>query len=156
MIIKELLKENDKRYFEASTGDQKILFYVYEFDRPYTMQKIEEGFKYAALPEKGLKNKPLIIYQLDIYKFGSFLKTMYMSLWEYLTFIKRINNVPKALKMAFISQEADYFYIACESNNSDSMVTRGNMLIVNKYVTTITDELRKLLHKDFSHVEAYY
>jgi hypothetical protein len=29
------------------------------------------------------------------------------------------------------------------------------MQVVNKYITTITDELKKLLHKDFSHVEAY-
>lgn len=156
MKIKELLKENDKRYFEVNSGNTKVLFYVYEFDRSYTIQEIEDGFKYAALPEKETTDKLLTIYQLDIYKFGSFLKTMYMSLWDYLTFIKKLNNVPKALKMAFISQENTYFYIACESNDLDSMVTRGNMQIVEKYVTTITDELKKLLHKDFSHVEAYY
>ena len=156
MKIKELLRENDQRYFEASAEDHKVLFYVYEFDRSYTMQEIEDGFKYAALSEKGITNEPLLIYQLDIYKFGSFLKSMYMSIWDYLTFINGINNAPKALKMAFISQKNHHFYIACESNDSDSMVTRGNMKIVEKYVTTITDELKKLLHKDFSHVEAYY
>jgi len=156
MKIKELLKENDKKYFEASTGNRKVLFYVYEFDHSYTMQEIEDGFKYAALPEEGITNGPLLIYQLDIYKFGSFLKSMYMSIWDYLTFINGINNIPTALKMAFISQEDHHFYIACENNDSDSMVTRGNMQVVEKYVTTITDELRKLLHKDFSHVEAYY
>jgi hypothetical protein len=155
MKIKELLKENDKRYFETNVGNTKVLFYVYEFDRSYTMQEIEDGFKYAALPEEGITNGSLLIYQLDIYKFGSFLKSMYMSIWDYLTFINGINNAPKALKMAFISQENTYFYIACESNDSDSMVTRGNMQVVNKYITTITDELKKLLHKDFSHVEAY-
>ena len=167
-MIKELLKEGNKRYFEAETEQGKLLFYVYEWqweDKPQTIEKIDTAFKNANIPSyikerytmQQLINEPLAIFQLNIYNFGSELQPMNMSLWEYKTFIKKDQNVPKALKMAFISNQHDesYFYIACESNDSDSMVTKNNMNIVNKYVNFLYHELETILHKNFSHIESY-
>lgn len=108
-----------------------------------------------------LLNEPLAIFELEIinnrYEQRSTLKPMNMSLWEYETFIKNNFETPKALKMAFITQEREEgnFYIACESYDFDSMVTKSNMKIVNSFVTRLYNELEKVTNKRYSHIESY-
>lgn len=169
-MIKELLKEGNKRYFLVEGQQGNILFSIYEWDwnNQKTLEEIETGFLNADIPSylkdrytlEQLLNEPVAIFELEIinnnYQKVSYLKPMNMSLWEYETLVKNNKEVPKALKMAFISQEEDSFYIACESYDSDSMVTSKNMNTVNKWLSNLTKELEKVLNKCYGHVEAYY
>lgn len=166
--IKELCKEGSKRYFQTIKNNQKIIFSIYDFneENPKSIEQVEKSFKSAKLPSyiiekytiQQIFNKPLAIFQLDIYKWGNELRPMNMSLWEYRSFIKEDKRVSKALKMASISQSCiddDSFYIACENCDSDSMVNDKNMSIVNRCVNSLSKELEKILGKSFSHVESY-
>ena len=166
-MIKELLKEGNKRYFIAEGELGNILFNIYEWesDKPKTLDEIETAFLTSDIPSylkekyslEQLLNEPLAIFELSMYGFGSELQPKCMSLWEYKTFIKKDQDIPKGLKMAFINQpsDEDCFYIACESYDNDSMVTRKNMDIVNKHTHVLYNELEAILGKSFSHVESY-
>lgn len=166
-MIKELLKEGNRKYFLAEGENGNIIFSVWQWegDQPKATEEIETAFLTSNIPNylkekytlKDLLEEPLAIFELSINKFSNELQPKNMSLWEYDTFIKNNKNAAKALKMAFINklQDEDTFYIACESFDSDSMVTKKNMNVVNEYLFYNSKEIEKVLNKTFSHVEAY-
>lgn len=167
-MLKELIREGNKRYFIEEGKEGNILFSIYEWSKEYTLDEIESALLLADIPSylqgkytlEQLLNEPLAIFELEIisnkYEQRNIIKPMNMSLWEYETFIKK-EDVSKALKMAFITQEREEqsFYIACESYDSDSMVTNSNVKIVNNFINRLYKELEKVTNKKYSHLEAY-
>ena len=168
-MLKELIREGNKRYFLAEGEEGNILFSFYEWNKECSIDEIETALLLSDIPSylqgkytlEELLNEPLAIFELEIisnrYEQRSTLKPTNMSLWEYETFIKNNFEIPKALKMAFITQEREEgnFYIACESYDSDSMVTKSNMKIANSFVARLYKELEKVTNKRYSHTESY-
>jgi peptide subunit release factor RF-3 len=164
-MIKELLKSGSHTYYSGVKEEKEIIFSIWHFGEEKSITEIEEGLKVATLPDyypvtlSEILEKPLPLFQLNIYSFGSTLESRNMSLYEYERLIKNNQVAEKALKMAFIQNNNDSvcFYVACESFDNESMVNRKNMDVVRSYLYNrngIT-ELEKVINKEFSHVEAY-
>ena len=169
-MIKELLKEGYKRYFEGEKLGKKIIFSVYEWDKEdiKSIEEIEKAFNEADLPqwvreeietlEQRLNRDPLNnLFALKMYSFRNDLEAQNYNLYEYEKFIQGVAQPPKALKSACIcrDRESSYFYIACEPYDEESALTRDNIKIIENHVGMLVNEIEKLLGKNYSHTEIY-
>lgn len=169
-MIKELLKDGYKRYFEGEKFGKKIIFSVSEWDQEdiKPIEEIEKAFNDADLPqwvreeietlEQRLNRDSLSnLFSLRMYSFRNDLEAQNYNLYEYEKFIQGVAEPPKALKSACIckDRESSYYYIACEPADSESALTRGNVTIIEKHISMLTDEIEKVLGMNYSHTEIY-
>ena len=169
-MIKELFKDNYKRYFEGEKLGKKIIFSVNEWDQEYTkpIKEIEKAFNEADLPqwvreeietlEQKLNRDSLSnLFSLNMYSFRNELESNNYNLYEYEKFIQGVVEPPKALKSACICRDrnSDYYYIACEPYDSESALTRDNVKIIESHISMLYREIEKLLNMNYSHTERY-
>lgn len=168
-MIKELFKDNYKRYFQAEKFGKKIIFTVYEWDQDdiKPIEQINELFNNADI-ESYLKEKYTLesilnedslsnLFNLDIQSYDTTLAPKNYNLYEYEKLIQGIAEPPKALKSACIcrDREGQYFYIACEPADSESALTRDNVKIIESHVSALVEDIEKKLNMNYSHTEIY-
>lgn len=164
-MIKLILNDGNKKYYEGEKEGKKILFCVYDFNNNHTLEKINEAFRSAQLENyisehhslEEITSEPLNLLQLNIYNFGSTFTVLNYNLYEYEKFINKIEAPEKALKSACICRDRDagYFYIACEEHDNESRLTKKNISIIEKKVNELVPSIQGLLNMNYSHTEIY-
>ena len=164
-MIKLILNDGNKKYFEGEKEGKKFIFCIYEFFKTHTLEQINKAFEDAKLESyilerhsfEEITNEPLNLLQLNIYNFGSTFTVLNYNLYEYEKFINKIGSPEKALKSACIckDREGSYFYIACEENDEESRLTKNNISIIEKKVRELIKPIEKLLNMNYSHTETY-
>lgn len=164
-MIKLILNDGYKKYYEGEKEGKKILFCVYDFSNNHTLEKINKSFEAAQLENyiaehhslKEITSEPLNLLELNIYSFGSTFTVLNYNLYEYEKFINGVASPEKALKSACICRDRDggYFYIACEENDEESRLTKNNISIIEKKVSELYKGIEKLLNMNYSHTEIY-
>lgn len=159
-MLKELRRDNNRVYFEDK---DKLLVYAWDWNGDLTVERAVEAYRDSSLPSyvplsfNELHKRPLPICQLSIYDFGSEIKPMNMSLWEYETFIKGNNKANKKFKSAFINFDADTnnLYVAIENFDAESIVTTKSLQDIEKYISEHKEEICKLFNTDYIGLEIY-
>lgn len=159
-MLKEIKRDNERIYFKDKDN---LIICVWDWDNDLTIEKVVEAYRNSSLPGyvpisfSELHKKPLPIYQLSIYDFGSELEPMNMSLWEYETFIKGNNKANKKLKSAFISFNASInsLYIGVENFDEESIVTTESLQDIEKYILEHQEEICDLFGVDHIGLEIY-
>lgn len=164
-MIKLILNDGCKKYYEGEKEGKKILFCVYDFNNNHTLEKINEAFRSAQLENyileryssEEITSEPLNLLQLNIYSFGSTFTVLNYNLYEYEKFINKIAAPDKALKSACICKDkkGGYFYIACEEYDEESRLTKKNISIIEKKVSELIQGIEKILNMGYSHTEIY-
>ena len=156
-MLKELKKDNNRIFYT----DGEIIFYVWNRDNNLNLEKVQQKYNQAQLPDyipktmEELKQEPFKIFHLTIFTDWVEIKPENMSLWEYEIFINKNNNVSQALKSAFINKIYNDYYISCESFDEYSMLTHKNLNIIENYLVKHKQKLLSILNTDFLGFEVY-
>ena len=169
-MIKLLNVEGSQKVFEGEKLGKKVIIKVYDRENKYTTEQIEKALEISDL-ENWLKERYTLesilnenelnnIFELDmLFIDNPMLKPLNYSLYEYLVYFKKEdkNKVPKVLKSAYISidRECNFYYIAGENYDNESIITNNNEGQIYKYANILQKEIEKLLGMTFSHVEIY-
>lgn len=156
-MLKEIKRDNERIYFKDKDN---LIIYVWDWNNNLTIEKVVDAYRnsslasYVPISFSELHKKPLPIYQLSIYDFGSEIKPMNMSLWEYETFIKGNDKANKKLKSAFINFNTS-LYIGVENFDKESIVTNESLQDIEEYIAKHQEEICKLFGVDYMGLEIY-
>lgn len=159
-MLRELKRDGNRIYFEDKDN---LIIYVWDWDNDLTIEKAVDAYRNSSLPSyvplsfSELHKRTLPICQLSIFSFGSEIKPMNMSLWEYETFIKGNNKANKKLKSAFINFDADTdnLYVAVENFDAESIVTVKSLQDIENYISEHKKEICELFNTDYIRLEIY-
>ena len=157
MIFENVKKVTNGKNFQQFKGtvDGEIIYVsIWHFsnekiDKDYIIEEL----KNVEAPEIDGNLSNIFEYN----KYSKSLNSLNYSLYEYNTFYlgKSKKDTPNALKSAFIIQRENDWWIACESFDDSSMLTDNNINKIYNYADEHSEEISRLLNKEYWGIEVY-